>query len=320
MTEPYVRPDVRAFLDILNQTPIAELEKLGAVPARELFDQVRLSRPSPTHHLAIVRDLECEGRGWPIRLRFYDLQEARGPGPMIVYFHGGGFVLGDLESHHQICIDIAQAVDLPVVSVDYRLAPEHPFPAAPEDAETVMRWLDAEGAAALDRGITAFVLAGDSAGGNLAAVTAGSLARAPARVPVIAQFLLYPTTGGDRSTESKRLFARGYFLTKAGIDWFDSSYAAPDGDDRYDLYATDLSSMPPTIVVTAGLDPLRDEGRGYAAALITVGVPVIFQEARGNIHGFFGSTSAIPSSAGDVTRALDALRVIANPRASPSLM
>lgn len=307
MNTATVRPDVRAFLDILNQTPIAHLERLGAVQARLLMDQVRLSRPAPTHALAVVRDLQCDGPGGKIRLRFYDKREARAAGPVVVYFHGGGFVLGDLESHHQICIDIATQVDLPVIAVDYRLAPEHPFPAAVDDAETAARWVAAKGGAAVDRAFTALVLAGDSAGANLAAATARAFAVRPADLSVAAQFLIYPTAGDDRDTESKRQFADGYFLTRAGIDWFQAAYSAPLGDARHDLHAGDLSVMPPTLIVTAGLDPMRDEGRTYAASLAEAGVEVAIQEARGNIHGFFGSSAVIPSSRHDVSRALSAL-------------
>ena len=301
------RPDVNAFLAALNQTPMAALEKLGPEGARALTAHVRNGRPPVEHTLAIVRDLRCPGPAGPIPLRFYDLRASRAAGPIVMYFHGGGFVLGDLDSHHQICIDIATQVDLPVVSVDYRLAPEHPFPAAPEDAEAATRWIATAGPA-LDRELTALVLAGDSAGANLAAVTAAELHRVPARLPVLAQFLIYPTTGGDRDTASKAEFAEGHFLTKASIDWFNSCYAAPSHDHRHDLFAADLATAPQTLLVTAGLDPLRDEARSYAAALIEAGVPVIYQEAVGNIHGFFGAAAVIPSSSDDVRRALGALR------------
>lgn len=197
---------------------------------------------------------------------------------------------------------------MPVVSVAYRLAPENSFPAAPDDAEAATRWVATAGAAVLGLESTSLVLAGDSAGANLAAVTASALHRAPASLPVSAQFLIYPTIGGDHATGSKAEFAEGYFLSKAGIDWFNACYAAPPNDPRYDLLATDLSTAPPTLLVTAGLDPLRDEGRSYAAALIEAGAQVAYQEAIGNIHGFFGAAAIIPSSADDVRRALGALR------------
>ena len=302
------RPDVQAFLTLLNQTPMAALEKLGPAGARALTAQVRNGRPAIKHDLATVRDLDCPGPASSIPLRFYDLRASRPPGPIVVYFHGGGFVLGDLDSHHQVCIDIATQVDVPVVSVDYRLAPEHPFPAAFEDAEAATRWTATAGAAILGREPTSLVLAGDSAGANLAAVTAAALHRTPASLPVLAQFLIYPTTGDERATASKLEFAEGHFLTQASIDWFNSCYAAPSADPRHDLFAADLAAAPPTLLVTAGLDPLRDEGRSYAAALVEAGVPIIYQEAIGNIHGFFGAAAVIPSSGDDVRKALGALR------------
>jgi acetyl esterase len=302
------RADVRAFLAMLNQTPMAALEKLGPAGARAFMTQVRNGRPAITHDLNVVGDLDCPGPAGPIPLRFYDLRASRAPGPIVVYFHGGGFVMGDLESHHQICIDIATQVDLPVISVDYRLAPENPFPAAFEDAEAAARWVNGAGPAIFNRQPTSLVLAGDSAGANLAAATAAALHRVPAELPVLAQFLIYPTTGDERETGSKIEFTEGYFLSKASIDWFNACYAAPSNDARYNLLTTDISGAPQTLLVTAGLDPLRDEGRAYAAALIEAGVAVVYQEAIGNIHGFFGAAAVIPSSTDDVRKALGALR------------
>jgi acetyl esterase len=302
------RPDVRAFLAMLNQTPMAELEKLGVEGARSLTTELRIRRPPITHDLPIIRDLSCPGPVAPIPLRYYDARTDREAGPLVVYFHGGGFVLGDLDSHHQICIDIATQVDVPVLSVDYRLAPENPFPAAPDDAEAATRWIASNWASALGIEVTSLVLAGDSAGANLAAVTSSALQRVPVDLPVLAQFLIYPTIGSNRLTDSKIQFAKGHFLSQAAIDWFNNCYDAPHGDVRFDLLASDLPQTPPTLLVTAGLDPLRDEGRSYASALIEVGVPVVYQEAVGNIHGFFGAVAVIPSSAGDVRKALGALR------------
>ena len=228
----------------------------------------------------------------------------------MVYYHGGGFVLGDLNSHHAVCVEIASAVDMPVVSVNYRLAPEHPWPAAPDDAEAAARWVAENAKAALGRPINALVLAGDSAGANLAAVTAAALRDAPARVPVSAQFLIYPTTGVSRACRSKQDFGQGYFLTQDTLDWFNANYAAPPQNPRYDLHEAGTASMPPTLLVTAGLDPLRDEGRAYAKALIDAGIPVIYQEMKGNIHGCFGMSAAIPSTTKDMAAAFGGLRLL----------
>ena len=204
------RPDVRAFLDILNASPMGRLGELSVVETRAMFDQSRAARPATDHRLAIVRDLVFPGAGGDVRLRFYDVRAERSPGPLVLYFHGGGFVLGDLESHHPLCVEMALALDLPIVSVDYRLAPEHPWPAAPEDAEAAARWCAVAAGQMLGRDVTGLVLAGDSAGANLAAVTAGALRDNPAKVAVVAQALIYPTTGGGRPTASMSEFSDGF--------------------------------------------------------------------------------------------------------------
>jgi acetyl esterase len=307
-----IRSDARAFLDFVNASPMAHLEKLSADQARNLMSQVRAAAPPVIHSLAVVRDLEFNYSGSPIRLRFYDALADREEGPIVLYFHGGGFVLGDLDSHHALCVSIATRLSLPLVSVDYRLAPEHPWPAAPEDAEAAARWVAAHASSALGRRIKSLVLAGDSAGANLAAVTSRALRDAPAEVAVAAQFLMYPCIATNKETGSRTQFADGLFLTKGAIEWFFRQYSARDGDPRMDLHAFDQAAMPPTVLVTAGLDPLRDEGRDYAAALIKAGVPVIYQEAAGNIHGCFSMTAAIPSTNVDLNKSLEALKLLIN--------
>jgi acetyl esterase len=307
-----IRPDVREFLDILKTTPMAHLEELGVDQARSLMEQVRAAQPPANDNLAIIRNFECDGHGGPLKLRLYDARADRDPGPVMVYFHGGGFVLGDLDSHQPLCVQLARFTDLPVVSVNYRLAPENPWPAAPEDAESAARWVAAHASKVFGRSVTTLVLAGDSSGGNLAAVTARALVEAPAALPVAAQFLIYPTTGDDRTTSSKAEFAEGFFLTQTAIDWFNAQYAAPRNHPRYDLRTFDQAGMPPTVLVTTSLDPLRDEGRAYAGALIASGVPVIFLETKGNIHGSFSMSAAIPSTVEDIRRACDSLRLLLN--------
>jgi acetyl esterase len=207
-------------------------------------------------------------------------------------------------------VNLTSGLKIPVVSVDYRLAPEHPWPAAPDDAEAAARWIAVNAPKTLGRNITSLVLAGDSAGANLAAVTARALRDAPAAVPVAAQFLMYPCTATHRETQSREQFAEDLFLTKDAIDWFFKQYAAPVGDPRMDLHAFDQAGMPPTVLVTAGLDPLRDEGRDYAAALIQAGVQVSYLEAAGNIHGCFSMTAAIPSAKVDLDKSLGALKLL----------
>ena len=302
---PQLRPDARAFLDLFNATALAHLERLEPVEARRLKELARTARHAQPNKLAVVRDIEI---GCPaLRMRFYDAQLRRGPGPLIVYYHGGGFVLGDLESHHDLCAAIAEGSDLPLLAVEYRLAPEHPWPAGPDDAEAAARWAAHSAGAAFCRNITALVLAGDSAGANLAAVTSMALRDQPATVAVSAQVLMYPCTSSDEATPSRTQFCENHLLTRDSLEWFYGHYKAPKGDPRGDLFAGELAMMPPTVLVTAELDPLRDEGRRYAQALIGRGVAVNYREVAGNIHGCFSLLEAIPSTSPDLRRVLDAL-------------
>ena len=227
----------------------------------------------------------------------------------MVFFHGGGFVIGDLETHDPICAEVARVLDMPVVAVDYRLAPENPWPAAPDDCIAAARWV-AGSPDALGRAVTGLVLAGDSAGGNLAIVASLSLRDAPAAVPVIAQWPIYPAADPTTHHPSFADFSSGYFLTLEGMIWFDQCYAPDKTDPLYAPLVVDQAGMPPTLVVTSSLDPIRDQGRAYAAACVKAGVPTLFHEARGQIHGFVNFRKAIPSSNDDVARSLALLKVL----------
>src|SRR3954447_11705741 len=163
MDEPFVRPDVRQLLQFLDNLPGPKSHEVGPEGARQMMVAGRYALDAPARAIAVMRDIQG-----PVPLPLYDAREQRGPGPMLVFIHGGGWVIGGLETHDPLCIDLAIELDLPVVSVDYRLAPEHPFPAAFEDSLAVARWI-ADGAPELGRKATGLFLAGDSAGGNLAA-------------------------------------------------------------------------------------------------------------------------------------------------------
>lgn len=308
MSEDKIRPDVQAFLKLLSTTPLARIGEYSVAETRAISKQMRMvpTKLGPAN----VRDISFTHPGGEIGLRCYNCDGIGAPTPLILYFHGGGFVLGDLDSHHELCLTIARDLKLPLVSVDYRLAPENPWPAAPDDAEAAARWIAANVADALGIELTGLVLAGDSAGANLAAITTRALTDQPADVAVLAQFLIYPCVSLDQTTQSMRDNGEGYFLTLKALDWFNAQYAAPSDDPRFNLLAFDQTGLPPTLIVTAGLDPLRDEGRAYAARLIEAGVPVTYQEAAGNIHGCFSMTAAIPSTKSDVDRALAALRIL----------
>lgn len=309
MTSAYVRPDTAAFLAFLNAQPGPKMQDVDPAMARMMMKALKAIADVETGAIAVNRSLACPGPSGDIGLRLFDARETRLPGPCVLFIHGGGFVVGDLDTYEPFCAEMARQIDLPVVSVDYRLAPEARWPAAPDDCEAVARWI-ATGPADLGRAVTALALAGDSAGGNLAIVTAMALRDRPAAVPVIAQLPIYPVTDSSRQWPSRREFAEGHFLTAEGMAWFDGHYAPDPADPRASPLLGDQHGMPATLVVTASLDPLRDEGRAYAARLVEAGVPTIFREAVGTIHGFIQLRKAIPSANGDVAAMLNQFRSI----------
>lgn len=309
MTEPFVRADTKAFLAFLNAIPGPKMHELDAPAARAQFFAMKDIADPPVGQLGTRLDLSIPGPAGDIPATLFDPRASREPGPAIAFFHGGGFVIGNVETHASFCAEMARVLDLPVISVDYRLAPEAPWPAAPDDCEAAARWI-AESPAELGRAVTSLIVAGDSAGGNLAIVIAMALRNAPAKVPVIAQLPFYPAADMSREYPSFSEFPDGYLLTRAGMEWFNQAYLAELEHVRASPLKGDLAGLPPAVVVTASLDPIRDQGRAYAAALAEAGVPVVFREAKGNIHGFITLRQAIPSSGGDVAGALAALKAI----------
>lgn len=304
MTEPYVRPDTAAFLTFLNSVPGPKMHELQAAEARAQMLAMRHVADAEVGPLARIENLAIPGPAGDIPARLYDAREQRAPGLVMVFYHGGGFVIGDLDTHEPYCAEAARLLDMPVISIDYRLAPEHPFPAAPEDCEAATRWI------AANIPCTGLVLSGDSAGGNLTIVTAMALRDAPAAVPVIAQFPIYPATSVHSDWQSYEDFSDGYLLTKEGMEWFGNHYAWMEGDWRAHPLDFDQSGMPPSLVVTASLDPLRDQGKAYADKLREAGVPVTYKCAEGNIHGYICLRKGIPSSQADVEENLAALKQV----------
>lgn len=304
---PYVRPDVRQFLAYLNALPGPKTHELGAPAAREMYRAMKDVADPPVGALAVVRDLTIPGPAGDIPARLFDARAERQPGPAVVFFHGGGFVIGDLDTHASFTAEAARVLDLPVIAVDYRLSPEAKWPAAPDDAEAAARWVAAS-PAELGRAVTGLVLMGDSAGGTLTIVAAMDLRDRPAAVPVLVQAPIYPAAdlGGDHP--SFRQFAEGHLLTSASMDWFADCYGADLSHARGSPMRGNLAGLPPAVVVTASLDPIRDQGRAYVGALAAAGVPVVFREAVGNVHGFITLRQAIPSSAGDVAGYLAAVK------------
>jgi acetyl esterase len=254
--------------------------------------------------MAQVRSVADSTAADTIPVRVYR-PEADGPLPTVVFLHGGGFVIGDLDTHDGVCRLLCRDAGVVVVSVDYRLAPEHHFPAAVEDAYAALRWvaehIDEYGADA-----SRIAVAGDSAGGNLAAVCAQQ-AHADG-LSLAAQLLIYPAVDILGEYPSRTDNAEGYFMTLADAQWFGEQYIGmPEDDPRVaelahdprlsPLLAESLEGLAPAIVVTAEFDVLRDEGNAYAAALEKAGVPVVHRELPGLIHGFYGMEAFSPAVA-----------------------
>ncbi len=244
-----------------------------------------------------IREIEIEGADGPLRARHYQpLQSsAAEKPPLLVFFHGGGFVIGDLDTHDEPCRLLCRHARVQVLSVDYRLAPEHPFPAAVRDALAAFRWA-VRHAPQLGADAERVAVGGDSAGGNLSAVTAQLAARDGDPSPAL-QLLIYPAVDlTDARTASGRLFADGFYLTENDRQWFTRHYLSGTEADATDprvspALAEDLSRLPPAIVVTAGFDPLRDEGEAYAEALRKAGTSVALERAPELIHGFINMTT-----------------------------
>jgi acetyl esterase/lipase len=287
-----LEPELQLMLALIERRARPPYGELSLAQAREELRSGAVIGARPAARLvAAVRDLQVDGAAGPLRARHYAPIPSGRPEPLIVFFHGGGFVLGDLESHDTPCRLLAHHAGAHVLSVDYRLAPEHRFPAAAEDARAALSWAHAH-AAGLGADAHRVAVSGDSAGGNLAAVAAWQAARDGGPAPAL-QVLLYPATEFADRSRSHDLFERGFFLTREDMDWFAEQYAgaADPADPRLSvLRADDLEGLPPALVVTAGFDPLRDEGEAYAARLREAGVPVLVRRFPGLIHGFINMT------------------------------
>jgi len=276
-------PELAVLLDFLNDPGNPPLWEMDPPQARASFRTlcVDLRDPALLPEVAGVEDTTIPGPAGDLPARIYR-PEADGPLPTVLFFHGGGWVIGDLDTHDLACRTIATRSEAVVVSVDYRLAPEHRFPAAAEDALAAARW-------AVDRlpelgGNDILGVAGDSAGGNLSAVVAQEL-----REHVRAQLLIYPATDVPGEYASRHDNAEGYFLDTQTMAWFLGQYVDADADPldpRLSPLHGELSGLAPAVVVVAELDPLRDEGKAYAEALRAAGVPVTLRQFDGLIHGF----------------------------------
>jgi acetyl esterase len=272
--------------------------------ARRAFRMLTVDlRPADTLvAVAAVEDTEVSGATGALRARVYR-PGAAGELPTIVFFHGGGFVLGDLDTHDNQCRALCRGAGAVVLSVEYRLAPEAPFPAAVEDCFAATRWA-AEHVAELGGDAERIAVAGDSAGGNLAAVVA-QIARDEGGPALAAQLLVYPGTDFTTEYPSEAENGEGYFLTRADMAWFAGHYATgedPENPRLSPLRAASLSGLPPAVVATAEYDPLRDQGAAYADALEQAGVPVVKRGYEGLIHGFFDLSALSPACAAAVSQ------------------
>ncbi|MFM7378542.1 MAG: alpha/beta hydrolase fold domain-containing protein, partial [Erythrobacter sp.] len=229
---PFIRPDMKAFLDMMAQVNGPKIVDMTLEEARASYQALHNLADRPARALPVVRDLTCPGPAGDIALRLYDARESReGPTPVITFYHGGGFVIGDLDTHHALCTEIAALADLPLVAVHYARAPEAPFPAAILDCEAATRWVASSPA---ELGLTAsgIITIGDSAGGNATVVVSQLLGAHPAAVPVLLQVPIFPLVADANGSESMAQFSEGFVLTAETMGFFDAAYAADRSDPR----------------------------------------------------------------------------------------
>ena len=283
-----------------------ELYEMAITESRTLYREMQPDLSEIVVHS--VEDSMIDGPAGPIPVRIY--RPSAASAPVHVHFHGGGWVIGDLDTHDRDCREICVGADCIVVAVDYRLAPEHIFPAAPEDCYAAFCWATAnvDSLGALPGPVS---VGGDSAGGNLAAAVA-LMARDRNGPAIAMQLLIYPVTDATMESASYRDNADGYLLSRTMMSWFWDHYC-PDLALRADplaspITAEDLSGLPPALVMTAEFDPLRDEGEAYAERLIAAGVEVEVRRFDGLVHGFFSQAGMIEAAREGVDLAVKALR------------
>lgn len=300
-----LHPDARTLLDLMEAKGIPPVHVLSPADARAAYRERRFFTQPDAPPVAQVRALQADGPHGPVPLRLYrplgssDTQRL----PALVYLHGGGWVIGDLDTHDVLCRELANHAGTAVVAVDYRLAPEHRFPAAYDDTLAALRWVQRE-AAALGIDAARLAIGGDSAGGNLAA--AAAIAARDAGGPALAfQLLIYPATDQRQGAPSHTANAQGYLLTRDSLLYYRSHYL-PQADDHADWRASpllhaDLSRLPPALVLTAGYDPLRDEGLAYAQRLTEAGTRSTLLCFERQIHGFI-TMGRVIAEANDAVR------------------
>jgi acetyl esterase len=305
-----IDPQTKAFLDVANSAGPMFLRAETPEQARAKMQALLEASPVPPQEIYRVEDRHIPGATGQIPIRIYT-PEARLPVGVLVFFHGGGWVLGDLASHDNLCRALANSAGCLVVSVDYRLAPEHKFPAAPNDCYAATKWV-AQNAASFGGDPARIAVGGDSAGGNLAAAVA-LMARDGGGPRIAFQLLIYPVTDASLDFPSHREFADdGYVLSRGDMKWFWDHYleTSADGENPLasPLRAKNLAGLPPALVQTASLDPLRDEGEAYAAALKKAGNTVTLTRYDGVTHGFVSFFDMIDKGKAGVREGAEALR------------
>ena len=298
--------EILASLDPSAETPVEEMTPEDARATWKEEMAAVAGKPLPVKS---VSQHEAPGPAGPLAVRLYEPEGVgTGPLPILVYYHGGGWIRGDLDTHDDVCRYLCHHADCLVASVDYRLAPEHRFPAALEDCDAATQWV-AEHAAELGADPARLAIGGDSAGGNIACgVTLKARERGGPAIRF--QLLIYPATDLAGETESKRLYSSGYLLNS--MPFYVASYLGPEGDAAdplaSPLLAPDLTRLPPAFVFTAGFDPLRDEGEAYAKRLEAAGVPTEYRCHESMIHGFVSITGLIESAEAGLADSAAALR------------
>ena len=283
-----MRPDVKAYFDAMAAFSGPSIVDLDPVVARAMASQAAAMVERPAREM-MRHDVDVPTRAGSVPVRIYQPIAATGAAPVIVFYHGGGWVLGDIEGYDSLCSEMAHLTGMTLVSVDYRLAPEHKFPAAVEDSIDATQWA-ADGPPEIGHPVSSLIVAGDSAGGALAAVVAREWLDRPS-VPIAAQWLIYPVTDLSQLYPSDIELSPMLGLTDEGREAFYRHYI---GDDL------DAGTRHP-------LDPLRDQGRALAAKLVSDGVDVVSCEAKGQVHGSFTMRKMLPSAQDDLERSAKAL-------------
>jgi acetyl esterase len=304
-------PQAAALLDFIGVSRLVPIETLSAIEARGQFTRFAEARKmTVVEPVDQVRDFTIEGPGGPIPIRVYVPRQAE-PSPALIYFHGGGWVLGGLDSHDHVCRALANSVPCTVFSVEYRLAPEHKFPAAVDDSFAATAWIG-DHASEMQIDPARIAVGGDSAGGNLATVVS-QIARERGGPHLVFQLLIYPATDMRMAMPSIDENADAPILSKGAMHWFLNHYLNGE-EDRTNplaspLLANDVSGLPPAFIVTAECDPLRDEGEAYGQLLRRQGVRVDLECYAGMPHGFFSMAAGLDTARRAVADAVERLRL-----------